>query len=201
MTEKEISLPAFPAPLRVLNEPVAWHVTGDDAISLTAGPRTDLFTDPGGPDRFANAPALVGRLDGDFMLAARIEASLSSTYDAGVLLVYAGEDAWAKFCLELSPQGRPTIVTVVNRGVSDDCNSLSLDGAKDVRLRVSRLGGAYAFHAAVDGDFWHLIRYFALDGEPEIGFLAQSPTGDGLTVRFADIRYAAGRPADLRDGS
>src|SRR5690606_15794879 len=178
MTEEGISLPAFPAPLRTLNEPVAWRVEGDDAITLTAGPRTDLFTDPGGPDRFANAPALLGRLDGDFTLAARIEADLSSTYDAGVLLLYAGKDTWAKFCLELSPQGRPTIVTVVNRGVSDDCNSLSLDGAEDVRLRVSRLGGAYAFHAAVDGDFWHLIRYFALDGEPEVGFLAQSPTGD-----------------------
>src|SRR5690606_12379638 len=140
-------LPAFPAPLRHLNEPAAWRIEGDDTLVLSAGPRTDLFTDPGGQGRYANAHALLGRLDGDFTLSARITAEPAATYDAGVLLLYAGEDTWAKLCLELSPQGRPTIVSVVTRGVSDDCNSIPVDGA-DVRLRIARLGPAYAFHAA-----------------------------------------------------
>lgn len=192
-------LPAFPAPLRRLNEPAAWRIEGDDALVLSAGPRTDLFTDPGGPGRHGNAPALLGRLDGDFTLSARITADLTATYDAGVLLLYADEDRWAKLCLELSPQGRPTIVSVVTRGVSDDCNSIPVDGG-DVRLRISRLGPAYAFHAAVGSDFWHLIRYFALDGEPEVGFLAQSPTGSGCTVRFGEITYTPKRLADIRSG-
>lgn len=202
MTEP-ITLPAFPAPLRWLNAPVAWSADGDDAVSITAGPRTDLFSDPGGPDRLANAPALLGRLEGDFTLSARITTALSSTYDAGVLLLYAGEQAWAKLCLELSPQGRPTIVSVVTRGVSDDCNSIPVDG-EQVRLRVSRLGDAYAFHAAIGDDFWHLIRYFSFtgftDAEPEAGFLAQSPTGESITVRFEEIRYTGKRLSSLRDG-
>jgi regulation of enolase protein 1 (concanavalin A-like superfamily) len=198
MTEPVV-LPAFPAPLRLLNRPADWRIEADDALTVSAGPGTDLFTDPGGPGRYANAPALIGRLDGDFTLSARITADLAATYDAGVLLLYAGEDTWAKFCLELSPQGRPTIVTVVNRGVSDDCNSVPAEG-DEVRLRVSRLGTAFAFHVAFGANFWHLVRYFALDGDPEIGFLAQSPTGTGCTVRFDEIAYSPKRLSDLRNG-
>ncbi|WP_433500421.1 DUF1349 domain-containing protein [Sphaerimonospora sp. CA-214678] len=194
-----VTLPAVPVPLRVLNSPVSWSVDGDDALTITSGAGTDLFADPGGPGRFCDAPALVGRLGGDFTLSARIRTDLMSTYDAGVLLLYAGDDLWAKFCLELSPQGRPTIVTVVNRGVSDDCNSIGVTG-DDVRLRVSRVGAAFAFHVATGTDFWHLVRYFALDGDPEIGFLAQSPTGRGCTVRFEEVRYTPGRLSDLRNG-
>jgi hypothetical protein len=47
----------------------------------------------------------------------------ASVYDAGVLLVHASERQWAKLCFEYSPQQRPTLVTVVTRGTSDDCNS------------------------------------------------------------------------------
>jgi regulation of enolase protein 1 (concanavalin A-like superfamily) len=204
MTEP-IGLPAFPTPLRWLNQPVDWRTEDPDLLAVTAGPRTDLFTDPGGDGRHANAPALVGRLAGDFTLSARIRVDLASTYDAGVLVLHAGEDAWAKLCLELSPQGRPTIVSVVTRGLSDDCNAFPVDrpavAGGDVRLRIARVGRAYAFHAAVGDDFWHLIRYFALDGEPAAGFLAQSPTGDGCAVRFEEIRYAAATLTDVRNGT
>jgi hypothetical protein len=194
-------LPAFPAPLRWLNRPVAWQVDEPDALTITAGAQTDLFLDPAGASRRTNAPALVGQVAGDFTLSARVRAELAGTYDAGVLVLYGGDESWAKLCFELSPQGRPTIVSVVTRGRSDDCNSFEVDGG-DLRLRVARVGPAYAFHAAVGDDgFWHLIRYFALDGDPAVGFLAQAPTGEGCTVRFEEIRYAATRLAELRDGS
>jgi uncharacterized protein len=199
--DEPINLPAFPAPLRWLNQPVDWRVEGPDALAITAGPRTDLFSDPGGATRHANAPALVGLLAGDFTLSARIRVALAGTYDAGVLVLYAGKDAWAKLCLERSPQGRPTIVSVVTRGVSDDCNAFPVEG-DGVRLRIARVGPAYAFHAAVGDDFWHLIRYFALDGaDAAAGFLAQAPTGEGCAVRFEQIRYAGTTLTDLRDGT
>ncbi|GAA4514079.1 MULTISPECIES: DUF1349 domain-containing protein [Nonomuraea] len=194
-----VSLPAFPAPLRWLNEPEGWRADGDDTLVITAAAGTDLFSDPGEPNRYANAPALVGRLDGDFTLSARVRLDLRSTFDAGVLLLYADGDRWAKLCLELSPQGTPTVVSVVTRGVSDDCNSVPMTG-EDIRLRVSRVGAAFAFHVAEGAGAWSLIRYFALDGDPEAGFLAQSPTGQGATVRFEDIRYASKRLTDLRNG-
>jgi hypothetical protein len=49
-----------------------------------------------------------------------------------------------------------------------------------------------------------MIRYFSVSESPasvKIGFEAQSPTGDGCTVTFDDIRFASERLNDLRDGS
>ncbi|MEY9210817.1 DUF1349 domain-containing protein [Thermobifida halotolerans] len=195
-----VRLPAVPAPLTWWNTPAYHVVEGPDRLVVGAGPNTDVFGDPGGPTRTANAPALLAALDGEFTLGARVEPDFRATYDAGVLFLYVDEDNHAKLCLELSPQGRPTIVSVVTRGgVSDDCNSFTVDGG-GVRLRITRTGGAYAFHADTGDGFWHLVRYFALDGSPRAGFLAQSPLGEGQTVRFSEITHTTTPPEDLRGG-
>ena len=95
-------------------------------------------------------------------------------YDAGVLLLHAAERQWAKLCFEYSPQLKPTAVTVVTRGTSDDCNSFEVDGST-LWLRITRSGAAWAFHASTDGAWWRLLRYFALSGDTvRVGFLAQS---------------------------
>lgn len=167
----------------------------------TAPAGTDLFIDPMGTAEALNAPRAMGTPAGDFMLRALVTVEFAASYDAGVLLLYAHEREWAKLCLELSPQGVPTIVSVVTRGASDDCNSFTVDGSR-VWLRVSRLGPAFAFHACTDGTTWRLVRYFALDGarEAEVGFLAQSPTGAGCAARFDEIAFVPERLADLRCG-
>lgn len=185
--------------MRWLNQPAAWEVVGPGVLVLTAGGRTDLFSDPNGEHHFANAPALLGRIDGDFMLSARVRLTPAAPYDAGVLLLYSHPNSWAKLCVEQSPQGELTIVSVVTRGLSDDCNSIPADGDQ-ARLRISRSGSAYAFHACAGDGFWHLIRYFALDGDPEVGFLAQSPQGESCAARFDEIQYAPERLRDLRNG-
>ena len=49
-----------------------------------------------------------------------------------------------------------------------------------------------------------MIRVFVLGDETsrdQIGFEGQSPTGDGCSVTFDQIRSPAERLADLRDGS
>jgi regulation of enolase protein 1 (concanavalin A-like superfamily) len=94
------------------------------------------------------------------------------------------------------------VVSVVTRGVSDDCNSFVVDGDV-VRLRVARLGQAFAFHASTDARTWRLVRYFALEqgAEPRVGFLAQSPRGDGCSVRFEEIAFRPGRLGDIRSGA
>jgi len=97
-----------------------------------------------------------------------------SMYDAGVLLLHAAERDWAKLCFEYSPQLRPTAVTVVTRGTSDDCNSFEVDG-RTLWLRITRSGAAWAFHASADGAWWRLLRYFGLGKDlVRVGFLAQS---------------------------
>jgi regulation of enolase protein 1 (concanavalin A-like superfamily) len=200
--DQPIDLAAVPMPLRWLREPLRWHSGDGASLTIVAGGRTDLFVDPGGGSEVRNAPCLVGLPGGDFQLSARVTVELGATFDAGVLLLHAHDRAWAKLCLERSPQGRPMVVSVVTRGVSDDCNSMVVDGHQ-VWLRVARLGAAFAFHASTDGTHWQLVRYFALD-EPErtaVGFLAQSPTGDGCSATFDQIRYTPRRLEELRDGS
>jgi uncharacterized protein len=194
-----ITLAALPAPLSWLLRPESWQVDAN-ALTIRAAGGTDLFTDPAGEAHHANAPALLTTLTGDYTLSARVSLTLESDFDAAVLLLHTDAEHWAKLCLERSPQGEPTIVSVVTRGVSDDCNAFTVDADADVELRISRLGPAFAFHARTRQDPWRLIRYFALDGDPRVGFLAQSPTGKGVTARFDRITHTPTRLAELRNG-
>jgi regulation of enolase protein 1 (concanavalin A-like superfamily) len=181
--------------------PVRCHTAGDE-LDLVTQPHTDLFADPAGGAPVLTAPRLLGAPPaGDFMLSARVRVGFAETYDAGVLLVWVAEDAWAKLCFERSPQGTPMAVSVVTRGTSDDANGLTVDGS-ELWLRVSRLGPAWAFHASIDGAYWHLVRHFALPlpGEALVGFEGQSPMGAGCAVTFSEIRFTAGTLSGLRTG-
>jgi regulation of enolase protein 1 (concanavalin A-like superfamily) len=155
-------------------------------------------------DPASDAPRLLGSPEGDFQLIARVTVGFNGSFDAGVLYVHVGERAWAKLCLENSPDV-PTVCTVVTRGHSDDCNSFTVDGSS-VWLRVSRTGRAFAFHASRDGKRWIFVRLFTLGDEKEtdaalVGFMAQSPMGEGCVVTYDHIEYRPEWPADLRNGS
>lgn len=198
-----LKLPGLPFALEPEGSPPpGCRITNGETLTLTAAGRTDMFVDPAGADQVPDAGRFVGLPPGgDFTLAARVSVEFGSMFDAGVLLVYAAERQWAKLCFEYSPQHRPTAVTVVTRQTSDDCNSFEVDGGT-LWLRITRSGAAWAFHASTDGAWWRLLRYFALDqGLARVGFLAQSPTGEGCAATFDQITFRPGASADLRDGS
>ena len=200
-----VEVPGLPFPLEATPDAVRWSVESEPtAVAATAAPRTDVFVDPGTGSPTLSAATLLGAPPaGDFRFAARVTVGFAATFDAGVLLLWLDERNWAKLCFEFSPDGEPMVVSVVCRGVADDANGFVVDG-RSVWLRVSRTGSAFAFHASTDGTRWRLIRHFALDGDASavrLGFEAQSPTGDGCTVRFDDVRFVPGGLADLRDGS
>src|SRR5258708_6063486 len=187
----ELDIPGLPFPLRPEGQPPCEHRVDDGALILTSAPGTDLFADPAGGQPLPDAGRLLGvPPDGDFTLSARVTVGFRDTYDAGVLLLHAGERRWAKLCFELSPQAMPMAVTVVTQGTSDDSNSFEVAGSS-LWLPISRSGLAWAFHASTDGQWWRLVRYFSLgdalgaDGAGvRVGFLAQSPTGQGCTATF-----------------
>jgi regulation of enolase protein 1 (concanavalin A-like superfamily) len=196
------TLEPMPMPMRWLVPPVSWHADGS-TLSLVTGGRTDWFVDPSGEREPAlNGAALVGDAAGDYVFSARVRVGFEATFDAGVLMLHADDRTWAKLCFEFSPASQPMVVSVVTRGASDDANGFVVDG-EEVWLRIARLGPAFAFHASTDGREWKLIRHFTLgeDGEPAVGFEAQSPTGDGCEVTFDEICFEAGRLRELRDGS
>jgi len=202
-----LKLPGLPFPLEPAGSPPPGCRIRHGVLILSAAAGTDMFVDPAGaeqsmvPDagRFVGLPPA-----GDFTLAAQVRVEFGSMYDAGVLLLHARERHWAKLCFEYSPQLRPTAVTVVTRGVSDDCNSFEVDG-DTLWLRITRSGAAWAFHASTDGSWWRLLRYFALGGDAaelvRVGFLAQSPAGAGCTATFDRISFQPGAPENLRDGT
>jgi len=202
-------MPGVPFPF--LPSPAgAWKVDEQTGtVVATAGPRTDIFIDPAGAttldaESTLNAATLLGVPPaGDFRLSARVTVGFGATYDAGVLLLWIDERHWGKLCFEFSPAGEPMVVSVVTRGVSDDANAFVVPG-HSVWLRLSRIDLAYAYHASTDGKHWRMIRFFRVSESPagdKIGFEAQSPTGDGCTVTFDEIRFVAERLDDLRDGS
>jgi regulation of enolase protein 1 (concanavalin A-like superfamily) len=125
----------------------------------------------------------------------------ASTFDAGVLQLREKDELWAKLCFEYSPQQEPTVVSVVTRGTSDDCNSSVIDG-REVFLRIAHTPEATAFHYSLDGRFWHMVRYFSLGrlDYPKAGFSSQSPTGKKCTAVFSDIAYTPGALKDRRNG-
>ncbi|TDU87480.1 hypothetical protein EV138_1003 [Kribbella voronezhensis] len=181
----------------------------DGPVLADAPAHTDFYINPAGPDStdaesILNAATLLGTPPaGDFQFSARVGVDFQAQYDAGVLFIWLDQEHWAKFCFEYSPAGEPMVVSVVTREHSDDANAFTVP-ERSVRLRVSRIDGIYAFHASTDATTWQLIRVFRLDGsvsDHQIGFEAQSPTGDGCTVSFDEIRFTGHRLADLRDGS
>ena len=201
-TTHPVNIAAVPMPLRWLVEPESFSVPDGASLLLAAGARTDWFIDPQrSAEPTLNAPALVGDPTGDYLLSARVTVGFAGTFDAGVLMLHASDRSWAKLCFEYSPDGQPMVVSVVTRDVSDDCNSVVVDG-ETVWLRIARVGPAFAFHASTDGVEWSFVRHFALagDGEPSVGFAAQSPKGEGCSVTFERIAFEARRLDDLRSG-
>lgn len=199
-----ITFPGLPFTLAAEGSPPCGADIDGDSVVLTGGPKSDLFRDPAGDGTGPDAGRFLGTPpSGDFTLQARVDVGFRTTFDAGVLLMHASDSVYAKLCFEYSPQARPMVVTVVTRGFSDDCNSFEVDGTS-VRLRITRSGRTWAFHACTDGTRWRMVRYFSL-GEHEpgltarVGFLAQSPNGESCRAVFDEIAFSPGAPADLRD--
>lgn len=202
-----VHVPGLPFELRPEGpaDGATWRVDGERLVLDAAG-GTDRFDDPAATEPgTADALRLVGELRGDFRLSARVAVEFGEQFDAGVLWVAAADDAWAKLCFEYTPQRTPSVVSVVTRGDSDDANAEVLDTGH-TWLRISRVGRAIAFHASHDGEWWRLIRYFSFGARAgaetlRVGFLAQSPMGQGCRVTFDGVDFRAETLTDLRDGT
>jgi regulation of enolase protein 1 (concanavalin A-like superfamily) len=197
------TLASLPGNLTWKNQPL--HSTSEaeqQQISITTGPQTDWFIHPSGQPVKADAPiALFVPPDATFQLQAKVTVDFAATYDAGTLFIYVHDTLWAKLCFEYSPQGQPMVVSVVTRGVSDDCNSVTMED-RSVYLRLYRQERVLAFHYSQDGQYWHFVRHFSLGDleQAKVGFSAQSPVGEGCQVMFSEIRYTVSPISDLRNG-
>jgi regulation of enolase protein 1 (concanavalin A-like superfamily) len=196
------TLPGIPGELSWNHRPLDWQAGPGNGLTITAGEKTNWFIDPTGSRCEDNAPAaLFTPPDAAFLLSAKVQVDFGSTFDAGALQLRSREDCWAKLCFEYSPHGEPMIVSVVTRGVSDDCNSAVIEG-REVYLRIAHTPRTTAFHYSRDGRYWHLVRYFTLGELPYLraGLSSQSPRGRSCRAVFSEVRYLAGTLKDNRSG-
>ena len=174
----------------------------DSTLTLTAAAGVDWTNDPlGAPQHRASALAFTA--PASFSLSARVlVVSPRTTFDAGVLALWADSDHWAKLCFEYSPQGEAMVVSVVTNTHSDDSNGPVVT-APWTYLRVSRVGPAWAFHSSGNGRDWSFVRLFRLDTEKpvNVGFMSQAPMGQSCVAGFDSIQFTDQTPENLRDGS
>lgn len=194
-------LPGLPA-LDWTNGTTRFESLGDDALRLEAAAGVDWTNDASGDgaEPQHGATSLAFAVDGDFQLSARVRVDHPrTTFDAGVLSLWADDEHWAKLCFEWSPDGAAMVVSVVTNHYSDDANAIDVD-ADEVWLRVSKIGPAFVFHSSSDGRQWRFVRLFRLltDKPVRAGFLAQAPLGDGATATFTDVRYTPETLTQLR---
>jgi regulation of enolase protein 1 (concanavalin A-like superfamily) len=199
--QASVQVRGLPGSLTWTNEPVQFSQDGVGSLEIVAGPKTDWFVSPYDGDVAKSAPLLKFDPGAMFVFSAKVQVKFATRWDAGALMLWSDEHHWAKFALEQSPGGKPTVVTVVTQGLSDDCNSVSLS-ADTVFLQVTRTESTYAFYYSVDGTTWQVVRIFNLKapGTMYLGFEAQSPVGSGSSARFSEIHYAAMRPPNAYTG-
>jgi len=194
------SLTALPSEGHWLNVPQSWKILNGKALTVASGSKTDWFVDPFDGTVSRNAPILLFKPDSDYILTAKVDVKFTTKWDAGALMLMGDDHHWAKLSFELSPDGKPTLVTVVTRGLSDDCNSSQLSGSA-VFLRIASSektttgkvgsGKTYVFFYSTDGNNWQILRTFDLgtDLPIAVGFESQSPAGSGSVASFSAISY------------
>lgn len=180
-----------------------WSVNTDfGIISIKSPSGGDLFIEP--PNQFGDienvhfnsAPTLlIDTPPYDFELSAGVRVNFTETYDAGAILIQLDSKVWAKLSFEFSPDGSATISSVVNKGyTSDSANAYSIAG-NQAYLKVTRRGEVYSFFASENNQHWRLVRIFSLDCDEssileivKVGFLANSPFGNGCDIEFNNIK-------------
>lgn len=189
----------LPAGFKWINEPKEWEFC-EQGLTVQAEPRTDYFIDPAGTAVKGDAHFLYTEQDHDFTFMAHVQAEMISDYDAAVMMLMVDDENWGKLCYEFTYK-QPMIVSVVTKGLSDDCNSLEVPST-GIYLRITRFDDCFAFHYSLDGKWWVMVRYFNMpaQGPVKVGLVAQSPTGDGCTVQFSNLDVSPKPVREIRSG-
>ena len=195
-----ISIPVIPYPLHWDIQPLHFTAKGN-TITIVAGKKTDMFRDPNVTYNTDNAPKILFKPADNFILTASIEHSFTNKWDGGAIVLKSDSLNWIKFCFEKDYTGARRVVSVVTKGISDDCNSVEINSNK-VFYKLAKADNVITLYYSTDGNKWFLIRHLQFDAKPEfeVGFLAQSPTGTSCTVTFSNILYVERKISDPYTG-
>lgn len=183
-----LRIASIPHPLYWENKPINYTLKGNKLV-IESGAKTDMFRDPNVTYNTDNAPKLVFKTTEDFILISKIEHRFSNKWDGGALILKYDSLNWVKFCFEKDYTGAHRVVSVVTKDISDDCNSVTI--ASDfVWFKMAKAGKVITLYYSTNGQKWILVRHFQFEPKQvQIGFLAQSPTGNKCRVMFSEINY------------
>jgi regulation of enolase protein 1 (concanavalin A-like superfamily) len=188
--QRTLKFANIPYPLSWENKPVSFTISST-TINIEAGEKTDMFRDPNVTYNTDNAPKLSFTPAKNFVLTAGIEHHFVSKWDGGAIVLKADNLNWIKFCFEKDYTGQHRVVSVVTNNISDDCNSVAINGDK-VFYKIAKADNVITLYYSTDNKKWFLIRHlqFSAKGPLHLGFMAQSPTGKNCKVTFSDITYS-----------
>jgi uncharacterized protein len=191
---------SLPTGLSWRNEPAVWGFR-PDGLHVEPDGHTDTFR------KFEQSPKdsacfLYTEVSGDFSLAARLSVVPTAFGDAGAISIRRDETMWAKLCVERSPAGQVSIVSVVTDGWSDDANNELLP-APAAELRITRRGNLIGMHYRETEGPWRFVRTFGLDWPAvvQVGLQAQAPLQAGCRVHCTSLTLSSQVVTDFRSGA
>jgi regulation of enolase protein 1 (concanavalin A-like superfamily) len=181
-----------------LREPSEWKFD-DGALTVVPQVGSDFFRTP--EQAFDSAYLLYKHVTGDFTMSTQVRGHLIAFGDAAAIMVRAGEAQWAKLCMEASPAGEVSLVSVVTDPWSDDANGELLERS-ECYLRLTRKGDLFGMHYSLDGARWRFVRAFFFDLPPTVmvGVHAQAPFQEGCWTTFGFLDLTPQAVQDFRSG-
>ena len=189
---KNLHIKSIPYVLSVFNSPIDIEIRNDSVVKMIAPGKTNLFNSPGGDYYKQDAPMLLFHPDRNFLFSVKVDADLKEVYDVAALVLYQNNDVWAKLCFENSVNKEATVVSVVTKRYSDDCNSTKIS-QKYIYLAVSKRGNEFSFHYSTDNKNWNLVRHFRIDFDEHelmVGFAVHGSRGKRFSAEFSNIKYS-----------
>jgi regulation of enolase protein 1 (concanavalin A-like superfamily) len=166
-----VRIAAIPRGLFWENSPLNFSINKNQII-IVAGEKTDMFRDPNVTYNTDNAPKLLFEGDENFVLTASIEHAFASKWDGGAIIIREDSLHWIKFCFEKDYTGAKRVVSVVTKGISDDCNSEKMISDK-VFYKVAKAGNVITLYSSANGKNWFLVRHLQFDNKGfKLGFCA-----------------------------
>jgi regulation of enolase protein 1 (concanavalin A-like superfamily) len=147
-TTDSVSIAGIPHKLFWQNAPLNFS-NKNNLLSITAGPKADMFRDPNLAYNTDNTPKLLFVADDNFILSAGIEHSFSSKWDGGAIVLVQDGLNWIKFCFEKDYTGAKRVVSVVTRNISDDCNSVEMQKNK-VYYKIAKADNVITLYCSAD---------------------------------------------------
>ena len=191
-----VKIAGIPKILKWDNRPKDFYFD-NASLTITAGEKTDMFRDPNVTYNTDNAPKLLFEADSNFVLIASVQHKFDSKWDGGALVIKQDSLNWVKLCFEKDYTGARRVVSVVTKGISDDCNSVELNSDK-IFFKIAKADNVITLYYSSTGKNWFLVRHFTFDATNKlnVGFLAQSPTGKECKVQFSNLSYTAKKIKD-----